>query len=145
MSEPDPRAAYAAMAQALISEFRTNGGRVTSGPFAGRTVLLLTTTGAKSGEPRVVPVVYTRDGDRIVIVASKRGAPTNPSWYVNLVANPVVTVELGAEKFRARAVPAEGAERDRLYAQHAAAYPGFLDYEHMTTRRIPVVLLERLP
>jgi deazaflavin-dependent oxidoreductase (nitroreductase family) len=145
MSSPDPRAQYAAFTEALIEQFRANGGKVTQGPFADRNVLLLSTTGAKSGLSRTTPVVYTMDGDRIVIVASKRGAPTNPSWFVNLVANPIVTVELGAEKFQARAVPVEGAERDRLYAQHAAVYPGFLEYLQMTTRVIPVVLLERLP
>jgi len=145
MSEPDPRAAFAAMTQSLIAEFRANGGQITSGPFAGRTVLLLTTIGVKSGQERLAPVVYTRDGDRIVIVASKGGAPTHPSWYLNLVANPVVTLEVGAEKFQARATVAEGAERDRLYAAHAASYPGFLEYQEKTSRVIPVVTLERLP
>jgi deazaflavin-dependent oxidoreductase (nitroreductase family) len=133
------------MTQSLIAEFRANGGQITSGPFAGRTVLLLTTIGVKSGQERLAPVVYTRDGDRIVIVASKGGAPTHPSWYLNLVANPVVTLEVGAEKFQARATVAEGAERDRLYAAHAASYPGFLEYQEKTSRVIPVVTLERLP
>jgi deazaflavin-dependent oxidoreductase (nitroreductase family) len=145
MPEQDPRVAYAAMTQALITEFRANGGQISSGPFAGRTVLLLTTTGAKSGQPRLAPVVYTRDGDRIVIVASKGGAPTHPAWYHNLVANPVVTVELGGAEFQTRAIVAEGEERDRLYAAHAALYPGFLEYQQRTSRRIPVILLERLP
>ncbi len=145
MPDEDPRAAYAAFTRSLISEFRTNGGHLKTGPFAGRNVLLLTTTGAKTGQERLAPVVYTRDGDHIVIVASKGGAPTHPSWYHNLVANPVVTVELGDEKFKARAsAVADDAERDRLYAQHAATHPGFVDYERNTTRRIPVVLLDRL-
>ena len=111
MTEPDPRAAFAAMTKALITEFRVNGGHVTSGPFAGRPVLLLTTTGAKSGQPRLAPVVYSRDGERFVIVASKGGAPTHPAWYHNLVANPVVTVEVGGETFEARARVTEGAEQ----------------------------------
>jgi len=145
MTEPDPRARYAAATQALISEFRSNAGQITTGPFAGRSVLLLTTTGAKSGLERLAPLVYTRDGDRLVIVASKGGAPTHPAWYLNLVANPIVTVELGAERFRARATPVEGTERERLYAAHAEKYPGFLDYQARTSRVIPVVLLERLP
>jgi deazaflavin-dependent oxidoreductase (nitroreductase family) len=145
MSGPDRRAEYAAWTAALIEDLRANGGRISSGPFAGRNVLLLTTTGAKSGLPRLVPLAYTRDGDRYVIVASKGGAPTHPAWYLNLVANPIVTVELGPEKFQARAVVAEDAERDRLYAQHAATYPGFNEYQARTSRRIPVVLLERLP
>jgi deazaflavin-dependent oxidoreductase (nitroreductase family) len=144
MSGPDPRAAFAAMTAALIEDFRAHGGQVTAGPFANRSILLLTTTGAKSGQPRLAPLVYSRDGDRYVIVASKGGAPTHPAWYFNLVANPIVTVEVGGEKFGARAVVAGDAERDRLYAQHAATYPGFNDYQARTSRRIPVVLLERL-
>jgi deazaflavin-dependent oxidoreductase (nitroreductase family) len=134
------------MTQALITEFRANAGQVSHGPFAGRQVLLLTTTGAKSGQERLAPLIYTRDGDRIVIAASRGGAPTHPSWYLNLVASPVVTVELGAEKFQARATQVEeGAERERLYAAHGAYFPGFLDYEKRTTRKIPVITLERLP
>jgi deazaflavin-dependent oxidoreductase (nitroreductase family) len=142
--DPDPRAAFAAMTKALITDFRANGGQVTSGPFAGRPVLLLTTTGAKSGQPRLAPVVYSRDGDGYVIVASKGGAPTHPAWYQNLVANPVVTVELGGETFEARARVTEGAERDRLFAQHATASPNFAEYQRRTARVIPVVVLERL-
>jgi deazaflavin-dependent oxidoreductase (nitroreductase family) len=144
MSGPDPRAAYAAMTAALIEDFRAHGGQVTAGPFANRSVLLLTTIGAKSGQARLAPLVYSREGDRYVIVASKGGAPTHPAWYFNLVANPIVTVEVGPEKFQARAVTAGDAERDRLYAQHAATYPAFNDYQARTSRRIPVVLLERL-
>jgi deazaflavin-dependent oxidoreductase (nitroreductase family) len=126
----------------IIEEFRANGGE-TSGPFQGRNLLLLTTTGAKSGQQRTTPLVFSRDGDRIVIIASKGGAPTHPAWYFNLSANPEVTVELGREKFKARASVAEGAERDRLYAQQAAEMPGFKEYQEKTTRRIPVVVLER--
>src|SRR2546423_15426987 len=86
----------------VIEEFRANGGKV-GGPFAGAPLLLLTTVGAKSGQSRITPLVYTTDGDRMVIVASKAGAPTNPDWYHNLVANPTVTVEVGNERFQARA------------------------------------------
>jgi deazaflavin-dependent oxidoreductase (nitroreductase family) len=89
-------------------------------------------------------VVFTRDGDRIVIVGSKGGAPTHPAWYLNLLANPIVTLEVGTEKFQARATPAEGAERERLWAAHAARYPGFEEYLTKTTRVIPVIVLERL-
>jgi len=88
----------------LIEEFRANGGKVLSGPFVGAPLLLLTTTGAKSGRPTTTPLVYTRDGDRIVIIASKAGAPTHPSWYHNLKAHPTPTIELGKEKFQAKAV-----------------------------------------
>jgi deazaflavin-dependent oxidoreductase (nitroreductase family) len=142
MTEPDPRAAFAAMTAALITDFRANGGEVTSGPFAGRPVLLLTTTGAKSGQPRLAPVVYSREGDHYVIVASKGGSPTHPAWYHNLVAHPVVTVEVGGETFEARARVTEGAERDRLFAQRAAASPNFAEYQKKTTRVIPVVVLD---
>ncbi len=126
----------------IIEEFRANAGE-TTGPFKGRPLLLLTTRGAKSGATHTTPLVYSRDGDRLVIIASMGGAPKNPAWYHNIVANPEVTVELGVEKFSARATSAEGDERDRLYAQQAATMPAFKDYETKTTRRIPVVVLER--
>jgi deazaflavin-dependent oxidoreductase (nitroreductase family) len=129
--------------QSLIEEFRANDGKVT-GVFAGRPLLLLTTTGAKSGQPRVSPLVYTTDGDRIVIIASKGGAPTNPDWYHNVLANPVVTVELPGETFQARATVIEGAERTRLYDAQAALMPGFAEYQQKTTRQIPVIVLERI-
>lgn len=126
--------------QMVIQQFRANGGKV-NGP---NPLILLTTTGAKSGQPRTIPVAYSTDGDRLVIVASKGGGPTNPDWYFNLLAHPIVTVELGTETFQARATVVTGAERDRLYAHHAALTPGFADYEKKTTRRIPVIVLERL-
>jgi deazaflavin-dependent oxidoreductase (nitroreductase family) len=128
----------------IIAEFRANAGQMTSGPFAGRSLLLLTTKGAKTGEERTSPLVYTQDGDRFVIVASKGGAPTHPGWYHNLRADPVVTVELGPEKFRARSTVVGDAERRRLYDHHAAKMPAFAEYEKKTTRRIPVVVLERI-
>ncbi len=128
--------------QRVIAEFRANGGKV-GGPFDGSPMLLLTTTGARSSRPRTTPLVYTTDGDRIVIIASKAGAPTNPDWYHNLVANPLATIEIGSERFQARATVAEGEERDRLYSQQAARMPGFAEYQKKTTRRIPVVVLER--
>lgn len=128
------------MTDALIADSRVHQGKVTSGPFAGRPVLLLTTTGAKSGQPRLAPLVYTRDGDRCVIVASNGGSPSHPAWYGNLVVNPVVAVEVGGETFKARAKVAEGTERDRLFAAHATAFPQFNDYQQRTSRVIPVVL-----
>jgi len=144
MSNPDPRAAYAEMTKALISDLRAHNGEVTSGPFTGRPVLLLTTTGARSGLLRLAPIVYSRDGDQYVIVGSKGGSPSHPAWYVNLVATPVVTVEVGGETFEAHAIVTEGAERDRLFAVHAAANPVFNAYQERTTRILPVVILERL-
>ena len=129
---------------ALIDDYRKNG-KPTSGPFLGRQVLLITTKGAKTGTERTTPLVWTKDGDKLVIVASKGGAPTNPAWFHNLRANPVVTIELGKEKFAARAnVAKPESERRRLYDRHAATHPGFADYEKKTTRRIPVVTLERI-
>ena len=125
--------------QQVIETFRANGGK---GDDLNQ-LLLLTTTGAKSGQPRIAPVAYSTDGDRYIIAASKGGGPTNPDWYFNLLAHPTVTVEVGAETFPARATIAEGAERDRLYAQHAAQMPGFADYQQKTTRQIPVVILTR--
>ena len=127
----------------LIGDFRAHGGEATSGPFMGRPLLLLTTVGAKTGRLHTTPLVYSRDGDRYVVIASKGGAPTNPAWYHNLAANQKATVEVGREKFEAKAVIAEGAERERLYQAQAAIMPAFADYQKKTTRRIPVVSLER--
>jgi deazaflavin-dependent oxidoreductase (nitroreductase family) len=127
----------------LIEEFRANGGKV-GGMWEGRPLLLLTTTGAKSGQRRTNPVMYNRDGDRLLVFASKGGAPTSPDWYHNLVAHPEVTVEVGNEKYDAIATPITGEERDRLYAQWAEMYPQFGEYQQKTTRKIPVVALELL-
>lgn len=128
----------------LVREYRANGGTVT-GPFAGRPLLLLTTTGARTGEPRTTPLVYTTDGDRLVVIASKGGAPSNPAWYHNLTVNPEATVELGTERFQVRAEVAQGAERDRLFEAQAAQMPNFADYQRKTSRRIPVFTLQRVP
>ncbi len=126
----------------VIEEFRANGGTV-GGQFAGSPLLLLTTTGAKSGLLRTTPVQYLPDGDRLFVFASKAGAPVSPDWYHNLVAHPTVTVELGSERFEAEAVAMTGEERDRLYGQMAARYTRFQDYQEKTTRRIPVIELRR--
>lgn len=126
--------------QTVIETFRNNGGKVQG----GMNLLLLTTTGAKSGQPRIAPLAYSTDGDRYVVAASKGGAPTNPDWFFNILANPEVTLEVGDEKFEARAIIADDEERDRLYARHAELMPGFAEYETKTTRRIPIVLLERV-
>ena len=128
----------------LIDDFRAHNGTATTGRFVGRPLLLLTTTGAKSGQPRTIPLVYTRDGDRYVIIASKGGSPTNPDWYHNVVGNPSVTLEVGGESFLAQATIAEGKERDRLYDNQAQQMPNFAEYQRKTTRQIPVVVLERV-
>ena len=127
----------------LIKDIRANG-KATSGPFEGRDVLVLTTKGAKSKEVRETPLVYSRDGDHYVIIASKGGAPTHPSWYHNLVTHPEVTIETGGAKFNARAHVAQGDEYERLYLQHADINPGFHDYRKKTSRKIPVIVLERI-
>lgn len=129
--------------QAVIAEFRANGGKV-GGPFKGAPLLLLTTTGAKTGRRLTSPLMYNTDGDRLLIFASKGGAPTNPAWYHNLVANPVATVDLGTQTFDVTATVLHGEERDRLFAHHAAQYPGFATYQANTTRTIPVIALERV-
>jgi deazaflavin-dependent oxidoreductase (nitroreductase family) len=105
--------------------------------------LLLSTTGAKSGEPRTTPVVYARDGERIVIFASKAGAPNNPAWYHNLMAHPSASVEVGTERFDVDVEFTSGEERDRLFAEQAARYPQFDEYAARTTRQIPVIALTR--
>jgi deazaflavin-dependent oxidoreductase (nitroreductase family) len=127
----------------IIEEFRANGGQV-GGYFANVTVLLLHTTGARTHHPRINPLVYLRAGDRFVIAASKRGAPANPDWYYNLLAQPLVTVEVGTEKFQARAAPATEPERTRLYDQMAATMPNYAEYQRSTTRVIPVIILTRI-
>jgi len=126
---------------ALIGEYRAKNGEI-SGVFAGQPLLLLTTTGAKSGQPRTVPLVYSTDRERMIVVAANWGAPNHPDWFNNLVANPYVTVELGGNVYGARATIAAGEERDRLFAQHTTLLPAFADYQRNTTRRIPVVTLE---
>ena len=127
----------------VIQEFRANGGKV-GGQFENMQVLLLTATGAKTGRRLTRPLVYTEDGDRIVIIASYAGSPTSPPWYFNLLANPEATVEVGDETFQVRAAATAGKERQRLYDQQAAQMPVFADYQKKTTRRIPVLVLTRL-
>ena len=126
--------------QAIIEQYRANGGK-TNHPLP---LLLLITKGAKSGETRTNPLAYSRDGDHYIVLASKGGAPTNPSWYYNVRANPIVTVEVDGESFQARATFAEGDEYERLYSQHATQMPGFAEYRTKTTRQIPVIILERI-
>ena len=129
---------------ATINDFREHGGRITQGPLAGSSLLLLTTTGAKSGQGRTSPIGYTRDGDRYVIVGSNSGGPTNSAWLYNLKANPLATVEVEDETFQVRATITEGAERRRLLDAHIAAIPAFGQYEQMTSRELPVIALERI-
>ena len=131
--------------KAIIDEFHAKDGKGVGG-FGDR-LMLLTTTGARSGEERTSPVMYHRDGERYIVVASKAGAPDNPGWYHNLKADPVARVEVGTESgtetFEVRADEAWGEERERLWADRVAIAPGFQDYQRKTSRRIPVMILER--
>ena len=126
---------------AIIEEFRANEGRV-DGNFEGAPMLLLHTVGARTGRPRVNPMVYQRDGDAYVVFASKAGAPTNPDWFHNLSAHPDVEAEIGAETVALTARVAEGEQRERLWTVQKELMPGFADYERKTSRQIPVVVLE---
>jgi deazaflavin-dependent oxidoreductase (nitroreductase family) len=130
---------------ATIQEFHSKAGKGI-GPF-GDQLMLLTTVGARSREDRITPVMFHRDGERYVVIASKGGAPDHPGWYHNLKANPVARVEVGAETgtdtFEVRAREAEGDERDRIYSERVAIAPGFGEYERQTSRKIPVMILER--
>ena len=125
----------------IVEEFRANQGQV-GGMWEGRPLLLLTTTGAKSGQRRTSPVMYLRDGERVYVFASKGGAPTNPDWYHNLLAHPEVTVELGDKTYTATAKQVTGPQRDDIYARWSAQYPQFRDYQEQTARTIPVIELE---
>ena len=116
----------------LIADIRANG-RPTSGYFKGRPVMVLTTTGSKSGEPREAVVTFSRDGEAYVVVGSKSGEPDDPAWFTNLVANPVVTVEADGKKFQAKATVAEGADRDALWDRHVAEHPQFAEYPRRPT------------
>jgi deazaflavin-dependent oxidoreductase (nitroreductase family) len=125
----------------LIEEYRANGGKL-SGRLADSQIILLTTTGAKSGQERVTPMGYRLDGDRIVVIAANAGADKVPDWYHNIVAHPDVTVELGAERFAARAIIADTAERERLIAENVVPY--FPAQQEKTSREIPFVFLDRV-
>jgi deazaflavin-dependent oxidoreductase (nitroreductase family) len=127
----------------IIDEFRANGGKV-GGAFEGSPLLLLQTTGAKTGRSRVKPLVYRRDGDRLVVFGTKGGSPTHPEWYYNVRANPRVTVEVGSDRFEADARVAPPDERDRLWRLQTQDVPVFADYQKRTDRTIPVVILERV-
>lgn len=129
--------------ETVITEFRSNGGKV-NGDFANMPLLLLTTIGAKSGQVRTTPLAYTTDKDRFVILASKAGAPTHPDWYYNLLAHPVATVEIGSERFQVRAEVTEEPDRERLFAKMEKQVPGFAEYQRKTSRKIPVLTLERI-
>ncbi len=126
-----------------VADFRAHGGRITQGPLTGSNLLLLTTTGAKSGEPHVSPLGFSRDGERWVVVGSNSGYAHDPAWVANIRADPHVGVEVGTEACPAIARITTGDERQRLWEAHKAAIPIFERYETMTDRELPVVMLER--
>ncbi len=139
-------ASFASFNQSVIDEFRANSGRV-GGPFEGSELVLLTTTGARSGKPHTVPLGFVRqeaaDGGHLLVIGSAAGADRHPAWYHNLLAHPLVEVETGAETYEAVAVPAEGARREALFAHVVRAEPGYGAYQEQTARPIPVVALQR--
>lgn len=137
MTDWDP----VAFEEGLIADMRANGGAVTTGPLAGRPVLIMTSTGAKTGEPRRALLNFTRDGGDYVVAGSKDGDPSDPFWLHNLRADPDVAVEAEGRTFRARASVADGADLHRLWDQHVAALPNFADYPEKAGREIPMVRL----
>lgn len=139
MSMPQTPEEMKAFNRQLIADFRAHDPKL-----SGRKILLLTTTGARSGQPHTAPMTYVIDGDRVLVIASNAGAVRHPDWYVNLVANPNVTVELSDETFQTRAVVAEGEEYDRLWALIVAQMPFFTDHQTKISRKIPVVILDRI-
>ena len=126
----------------LIEQFRANRNKA-GGPFEGRRLLLLTTTGARSGELRTTPMMYIPEGDRLLVIASNAGALKHPAWYYNVVAHPHVTVEVGSETFDATAQVMEGEERQQLWSRIVELYPFFAEHQAKTSRQIPVIALSR--
>jgi len=127
----------------LIEEFRATRG-TPAGPFVNRPIVLLTTTGVKTGQPRTAPMMYIRDGERVLVVASNAGAVKHPAWFLNLAAHPQVTVEIGAETYPAQAVVLEGADRQQLWEKITSQFPFFSDHQAKIERQIPVVELKRI-
>jgi deazaflavin-dependent oxidoreductase (nitroreductase family) len=125
----------------IIDEFRANAGQL-GGQFEGAPMLLLHSVGAKSGLERVNPMMYQADGENYAVFASKAGAPTNPDWFHNLVANPSASIEVGNRTVAVVARVTQSDERERLWSRQKELYPGFADYEAQTSRQIPVVVLE---
>lgn len=142
MSSEDPIAQMISYNNRLIEQFRANGGKVT-GRFADAPLLLLTTTGAKSGVKRTTPLAHSTDGDDIIIIASYAGNPKHPNWYLNIRANAEVTIELPNETFTTNAIIPEGEDRKRLFDQQAEKMPAFAEYQAKTTREIPVIVIPR--
>lgn len=137
MTDWDP----AAFEDNLIADMRAHGGEVTTGPLAGEPLLVMTSTGAKSGEARRAIVNFSRDGGDYAIAGSAAGRPNDPAWVANIRANPNVTVEADGRTFEATAAVADGADQDRLWGQHVATLPKFAGYPEQSGRVIPMVRL----
>jgi len=137
MTDWDPEA----FTKALIADLRAHGGQVSSGPMAGRPLVILTTTGAMTGQPRLAILTFTRDGDAYVVAGTKNGAPTDPLWIRNLAKVPLARVEAEGKAFDARATLAKGVDRDELWARHVEARPEFARYPEQSERVIPMVRL----
>ncbi|GCE24427.1 nitroreductase family deazaflavin-dependent oxidoreductase [Dictyobacter kobayashii] len=123
----------------VIKQFRANGGKVEG----WAPLILMTTTGAKSGQPRIIPLMHVSDGDRVLAIASKGGSVKHPEWYLNILAHPEVTVEVGNEKYDAVARVLTGAEREKAFARAAEVFPPYAEYQKKAPREIPVIALER--
>ena len=137
MSDTD----YVAFQDAMIEDMRAHGGQVTTGPLAGEPLLVMISTGARTGRPRRAILNFSRDGADYVVAGTAGGSPKNPSWLANVRADPEVSVEAEGRTFKARASIADGADRDRLWQQHVAILPRFADYPKQTGRVIPMVRL----
>ncbi len=129
---------------ALVADFRAHDGQITQGRLAGAVMLIMTSTGAKTGLPRTVPLGYHQDGESYVVVGSNSGRDEQPEWLANLRKNPIVTLEIGRETFQARATVTGGSERRRLLDARIAAIPIFGDYERKAKRELPVIVLKRI-
>ena len=134
----------AAWNEKLIADFHAHDGQITLGRLAGASLLVMTCVGSKTGLSRTCPLGYHRDGNSYVIVGSNFGLPKPPEWVANVAKNPIVTIEVGTEKFQARARVTDGAERRRLLDDRIAAVPIFGDYERKSGRELPVVVLDRI-
>ena len=142
MTEIPDAEAMKAFNKSIVDEFRVNGGKV-GGPFEGATLLLLTTTGAKSGQPRLTPLAYLTIDDKMIIIGSKAGADTNPDWVHNLRANPQAHIEVGADAYDVTSRELPTAERDAIFDKVVAVAPGFGEYQSKTSRVIPLFELQK--
>ncbi|TAK01471.1 MAG: nitroreductase family deazaflavin-dependent oxidoreductase [Chloroflexota bacterium] len=141
VEHPMPDTAADPWEEALIADMRAHGGAVTSGPMAGHPLLLMTSIGARSGQPRRAILTYSRDAGEYIVAGTAGGSPTDPMWVNNVRRTPHVTLEVGTQTIQALATFVEGAERDRLWDAHVRALPWFAEYPEQSGRRIPMIRL----